>query len=275
MQCLITEAQLPNTEVWLFRLEKTKTGTVLTSPLNISNREGYDNQPTFSADAKKVYYTSIREDKQADIYTYTIASKKTTQFTKTAISEYSPSENKEGTFLHAVVVEKDSAQRVHGIQTVSGIHEKIIDLDSVGYYCFLNADTMVYYKLTNPHSLHVYSQKKNESRFIAYSPIRGFKPINRHTLLFGIKDSIKVDYYTYSFVLHKAEKYATYPSISEDIVWHPKLGLVKSEGTQLLRYDELTKQWLVFYDFKSFGLHKITRFAFDPLDKYLVIVDNL
>ena len=181
----------------------------------------------------------------------------------------------EGAFLHAVVVEKDSAQRVHVIQPTNGIHEKIIDIDSVGYYCFLNTDTMVYYKLTDPHSLHVYSQKKNENRFIGYSPIRGFKAINRYTLLFGIKDSVKVDYYTYNFVLHKAEKYASYPSVSEDIVWHPTFGLIKSEGTQLLRFDELAKQWLVFYELKSFGLHKITRFSFDSQGKYLVVVDNL
>ena len=39
---------------------------------NITNRNGYDNQPSFSADGRGVLYTSIR-DGQADTYYYDIA----------------------------------------------------------------------------------------------------------------------------------------------------------------------------------------------------------
>ena len=43
-------------------------------PVNITNRSGYDNQPSFSKDEKSIYFTSIRNDKQADIYLYNIKS---------------------------------------------------------------------------------------------------------------------------------------------------------------------------------------------------------
>lgn len=269
-------AQLPNTDLWLFKLETDKLKqSVLTNPMNITNREGYDNQPSFSADGKKIYYVSIREDKQADIYYYEPGSKKTTQLTKTKESEYSPVLSDNGSYITSVVVEKDSAQRIHFITAPLGTDEKKFEIDSVGYYTFLNSDTVVYYKLTEPHSLRFFVERSNEDKWLGNAPIRGFKAINRHTLIYGLKDSTKVTFYTYDFVLHKAQKYAEYPSLSEDVIWHPTLGLLKSEETRLLRFDESKNEWILLYDLASFGIKKITRFCFDPKNKYLVVVNNL
>lgn len=268
-------AQFPNTEIWLFKIEKDGKSEKLSKAINISNREGYDNQPSFSIDSKKIYYVSIHEDQQADIYSYELRSKKTEQITKTSISEYSPVENEKGTLIHSVVVEKDSAQRIHSLSVINGMPEKVIDVDSIGYYTFLNDDTLLYYKLTEPHSLRYFCEKTKEDRFLAFSPIRAFKKINRHEVIFGIKDSVKVDYYRYNFLIQKAQAYCTYPSLNEDFIYHPQLGLIKSEGTQLLRYDEQKQQWLILYDLSPFGLHKITRFAFDEKQTRLVVVDNL
>ena len=88
--------------------------------MNITNRKGYDNQPSFSADEKLIYYVSVREDKQADIYSYNLKNKKTERFTKTLESEYSPSVNSDGLTLSSVVVEKDSSQKIHIINALNG-----------------------------------------------------------------------------------------------------------------------------------------------------------
>ena len=66
----LIKCQMPNTELWLFKIENSKQGPLFSKPQNITNREGYDNQPSFSADGKKIFYVSVREDKQADIYIY-------------------------------------------------------------------------------------------------------------------------------------------------------------------------------------------------------------
>lgn len=269
------KAQLPDTEVWLFKLEKTKTELKLADPKNITERTGYDNQPSFSNDSKKIYYVSIREDKQADIYTYDIGSEKTIQLTKTKESEYSPVLTVDGKYLNSVVVEIDSAQRIHFINSITGISDKKIETDSVGYYTFLNADTVLYYKLTNPHSLRFYVKSTNEDKWLGNDPTRAFKTLNRHAFIYGVKDSLKVTFYKYDFVFQKAEKYAEYPTTSEDAIWHEQHGLIKSEANKLLRFDESKKEWIQLFDLSSFGIKKITRFNFDPKNKYLVIVDNL
>lgn len=268
-------SQVPNTDVWLFKIEKNKTKLTLTSPKNISNRTGYDNQPSFSSDAKKIYYVSIREDNQADFYYYDLKNEKTFQLTKTKESEYSPTLSANGKFLNSVVVESDSAQRIHFINPITGVSEKKYDVDSVGYFTFLNSDTVLYYKLTSPHSLRYFVKSTNEDKWLANDPIRAFKTINRHSFIYGIKDSIKVTYYLYDFILHKGEKYTEYNSLSEDAIWHQQFGLIKSEGNKLLKYDEQKKEWDLLFDLSAFGIKKITRFNFDQKNNYLVIVDNL
>lgn len=276
LSCFLNfKGQVPNTDLWLFKIENKKGVISFTKPVNVTNREGYDNQPAFSTDGKKIYYVSIREDKQSDIYYYDLKSKKNIQFTKTPISEYSPEETPDGKFISAVVVEQDSAQRIHFINKVSGIHEKRFEYDSVGYYHLLNNDTCIYYKLTEPHSLRNNSAQNKTDKWLGFSPTRTFKAINRYTLIYGLKDTSKVTFYKYNFLLRKAEKYADYPSTNEDICWNASFGLVKSEGNKLLRFDEQKNEWLLLADLSATGIKKITRFAFDSTNKYLVVVDNI
>lgn len=275
LQVAAVRAQLPNTELWLFKIDHKKTGPVLQDAKNITGREGYDNQPSFSGNGKKIYYVSIREDKQADIYCYDLKKKKSIQLTHSAISEYSPVETADGKLLTAVVVESDSSQTIHFINALNGVHEKKLEQDSVGYYAFLNADTVIYYKLTEPHSLRFFAMNSREEKWLGNLPARAFRAIDRNTLIYALKDSVKTTFYKYNFLLHKAQRYADYPSLSEDFVWHPAIGLVKSEGSKLLRFNETEKEWVILYDLTPFQIKKITRFNFDPKNKYLVVAENL
>ena len=60
----------------------------LGKPVKITEWDGYNNQPSFLPDGHSLLYTSIRSDKQADIYRYEIKSGTTTRVTDTKESEY-------------------------------------------------------------------------------------------------------------------------------------------------------------------------------------------
>ena len=92
--------------------------------------------------------------------------------------------------------------------------------------------------------------------------------------LYGIKDSLQVQYRIYNTVIKRSGEFATHKSLGEDFVWNKSLGLIKSEGTQLLQYNEKTKTWNILFDFVGSGIKKITRFTFDQNNKYIVVVDN-
>ncbi len=268
--------QLPNTDLWLFSIKNEKQNYSIEKGENITKRDGYDNQPSFSDDNKKIYYVSIYADKQADVYIYDIGKKKSIQLTKSIESEYSPVFVKFNNSINSVVVEKDSAQRIWLYNEKLGTPSKILfNEDSIGYYAFLNADTVLYFKLTKPHSLRAHSLSTGKDVWLADNITRGFKVINRHEFIFGVKDSVKVDFYKYNSVLQKAYKYCSYLSTNEDIVWHQDWGLLKSELATILQYDEKVSKWIILFDFSKFGIKKITRFAFDSKNKKIVIVDNI
>jgi len=268
--------QLPNTDLWLFSLKKEKDVYSIEKGENITKRDGYDNQPSFSEDGKNIYYVSIQEDKQADVYVYNISDKKSVQLTKTKESEYSPIFINSNKKINCVVVEKDSAQRIWLYDEKLGVQTKLLfDEDSVGYYNFLNEDTVLYYKLTKPHSLRARCLSSGKDVWIADHPTRGFKTINRHEFIFGVKDSVNINFYIYNSVLQKATNYCIYNSLNEDILWHPVWGLLKSEKSGILRFDEKQNKWLALFDLTSFGIIKIARFTFDPKDKKIVVVNDI
>ena len=275
-------AQMPETDIWLVNIVKKEGKYNYEKPLNITNRKGYDNQPSFTEDNKGVYFVSVKEDKQADIYIYNIKKKLITQLTKTPESEYSPTLNVDNKKITCVVVLKDSSQQffnydkenvISPIEIASGIP----NTDSVGYFAWLNKDTILYYKLTNPHSLRAWDITTNKDVWICDYPTRAFKKIgNTSEFIYGIKkDSTSVEFRIYNPILRESKLYATYPSVSEDFIWHNELGLIKSENSDLMNYNTKTNSWDILFSFSSLGIKKITRFVFDSKTKQLVIVSNL
>lgn len=268
-------AQLPETDLWLFQLKDNKGQMTLANGKNITARKGYDNQPYFTPDNKSVLYVSIREDNQSDVYAYLLSKNESVQLTKTKVSEYSPNFTPDGKFLSCVVVEEDSAQRIWMYHTDGSFIKKYSEeIDSVGYYTWLSNDTLLYYKLTAPHSLRMNMKADGKEVWLANHPSRAFKKTRNNVFMYAIKDTAQIDYRIYNTVIKRSDLYAVHQSKNEDFIWHNVFGLVKSEGAQLLRYNEQTKSWTVLFDFATYGIKKITRFAFDSKNKQIVIVDN-
>lgn len=270
-------AQLPETDIWLFKLEKKDGKYIYSNPLNITNRVGYDNQPSFSSDGKSIFYVCIDSTNQADIYQYQIGKKTRVNLTKSKVSEYSPTLMPDGKSLSCVVVEKDSVQRIW-MYNLDGSFNQVLfqGIDSIGYHTWLNKDTLLYYKLTQPHSLRAVSKVKDKDVWICDSPSRAFKKGNYpNQFIYGVKKDSAIEYRIYDVLLRESNLYARHESLSEDFTWNPELGLIKSEGADLIRYNSVSKQWEIVFSFSSLGIKKISRFVFDAKNKQLAIVSNL
>lgn len=67
---LNVNAQQPKgTDIYLTSFEIKNNKYTFSDPINFTNREGYDNQPSFTPDGKEILYVSQRND-QTDIYKY-------------------------------------------------------------------------------------------------------------------------------------------------------------------------------------------------------------
>lgn len=266
-------SQLPACDLYLLRLRMVKDSLVAEKSITISAQKGYNNQPSFSLDEKRLYFSSAALNGQSDIWYYGLKSKKTLPLASTAISEYSPQEVQSG-LIYAVCVEADSSQKIHAIDALSGKERAVLTPDSVGYYSMLNADSLAYFKLTEPQSLRVYSISQEKESWLGDHPGRSFRTVNRHQLIYVLKDSLNNSIMLYDFALQKARVLATCPPASEDLFWHPRLGLLRSEKSQILQWQEKNKTWKTLLDLKDMGLKGITRFVFDRNLKQLVLVNK-
>lgn len=270
-------AQLPETDIWLFKLEKKDGKLSYSNYSNITARVGYDNQPMFSADEKSILYVSIDSSRQADIYRYDLSKKTVLNLTNTRVSEYSPTLLPDKSGFSCVVVEQDSAQRVWAY-SLNGTFDRILfsNIDSIGYHTWLNQDSLIYYKLTEPHSLRVASYSNEKDVWLCDHPTRSFKKINGSSnFIYAQKNTTGIQYYFYDVLLKRSRLFAEHNTMDEDFIWHPSLGLVKSVGSDLMVYDENTKSWKMLFSLGNAGVKKITRFVFDSRNKYLVVVNNL
>jgi hypothetical protein len=135
LSSLITHAQM-NTDIYLCNIIVSENGINVNEPINITNRKGYDNQPSFSNDGKIIYYSANYTGRN-DIYCYEISGKRTMTITNTPeTSEFSPMETPDGNFVSSVFIEKDTmTQRIWEIK-LKNRKEKVFSKynDSIGYY---------------------------------------------------------------------------------------------------------------------------------------------
>jgi hypothetical protein len=265
-------AQMPESEVWLFQLKPLKGSAEpqVVSGNNITGRAGYDNQPCFTPDGKKIIYSSARDNRN-DLFVFHTGKKTTTPLRLTPESEFSPTVW--NSYLYSVVVEKDSSQTIHQMAVETGTTALVLAPDSVGYYQWLNNDTLLYYKLTTPHSLWAYVVSQQREWCLATRPIRTFRATSRTQFIYGINDSNAVVFLEYDFLLHKAKIITRCEGAGEDFAVHPTLGIVRAEGSRLLYYIADKGIWKEWCNLAGFGVKKISRITFSNNGKQLAISD--
>jgi len=270
-------AQIPETELFLADIDVKNNLVKVEKAIAINNSKGYNNQPFFLPDGKSILFSAETIAKgKVHICKYEIKSKKTKKLTATQTSEFSPMLAPDGVSVSAVVVEEDSTQRVWLYDLNTGAKKSCVHLgtDSIGYYAWLGKDTIVYDKLTNPHTLRVLNLKTGEDNWLCDNPARSFKKINATTFFYVIHEEKENRIYFFDLHTKKATLFATDKTENGDYVWQPDLGMVKSEQSKIYRFSPETKVWVELADFSSFGIKNITRFAFSPDKKSIAVVSN-
>jgi WD40 repeat protein len=142
------------TDIFLVNISRDG-GVRLGTPINVTDRPGYDNQPSFTPDGKVVLYTSIRGD-QADIWMHDLETGSNSAVTTTRESEYSATVMPGGRTFSVVRVETDSAQRLWQFH-LDGTNPKVIyeRIMPVGYHAWIDATTTAMFILGQPPTLQI------------------------------------------------------------------------------------------------------------------------
>ena len=270
-----TSTPSPGTEIFLVPLT-TKDGMPQAgTPVNITRRDGYDNQPAFTADGRALFFTANHGDGHTDIYRYDIASHSTkvARATKPE-SEYSATMTRDNKGMMVIRVEADSTQRLWQLSLTGGIDAPLFaDIKPVGYYAQADDSTWALFVLGSPNTLQVARVGAANSTTITRSIGRSLHRIPGTTRV--------------SFVQKGAQPWwvmqldpstgqldslvATRPN-SEDLAWVNGNTLLTGQGSKLFAWRRGDTEWREIADFASASLSNITRLAVSPDGSMLAMV---
>ena len=246
-------------------------------PVNITQRKGYDNQPSFTPDGKSILYTSMREDGQTDIYRYDLQSMATVPLTQTPEGEYSPTVTPDTAYFSVIRVESDKTQRLWKFP-MSGVGAPALVLENVkpvGYHCWLTPDSLALFILGNPNSLQLARISTGDTARMWERIGRSLHKIPGKQALSFVHKRTPIDWEIKQLDLQTNRITVIAPTLpgSEDFVWTPDGLLLMAQGSSLYVFNPKTDlRWTQLADFSSAGIKQLTRLAIDPAGKKLALV---
>ncbi len=286
---------LPDTDIFICDVSLVKGKYYFKNLKNITNRQGYDNQPAF-IDNNTILYTSIREDKQADIYKIDLITGKITQVTNTPEDEYSPTLMPDGKHISTVRVEKDSTQCLWKFPLVNPDSFSLIlpDVKGVGYHCWADSLSLYLFVLGDPFTLQFVpvDPKFNDYQqaiILDYSIGRSIQKTGKNEVSYvqksnGVPWKIAAKGIVYATSSHPVARTRNYgiknylnflelPNNSEDFTYlfgHYWI----ANGSKLMKTIIKKRKfvWTEVFDFKGTPAENFYRIAFSPDGKKLALV---
>ena len=266
------------TEIYMLEIQKTTDGFKIKNPINISNRIGYDNQPSFHSSKSLIYFSS-QISGQTDIYAYNYKSKKLTQVTNTVDSEYSPTVTPDKEFFSCIVQRKSNGDQDLVKFSIKNPEKSEIILESqkagkIGYHAWSSDNELIAFVLGEPNTLQQFDINtkkgtvlgKNISRSLHFVPSKkAFSFVEKDGETWKIKllnpenQTISV----YADALSESEQYNA---------WDKNGILFGSKNEELYFFEEKTKSWKELSLPPNLPKNKISRLAIK--DHFLVLVIN-
>lgn len=266
----------PNTEVFLFDLNTENDTFHLSNYKNISNNNGYDNQPSFLNDST-ILYAGTRNN-QTDIVKYHINDGSKEWLSNTEGSEYSPIKIPNKNAVSAVRLELDGIQKFYGYDMKTGNYELLIDDIIIGYYIWYDKNIVVSSALENDYlSLYLSEINKNKHIKIEENIGRSIHHIPNSALISYISKT-NTDWDIKSLNPKSGEiKFITKTlAQTEDMCWLSDGSILMAKDGILFRYNPKTdNEWQEVFSLKSEGITNITRLAVSPDGKKLAVVGEL
>lgn len=261
----------PNTEVYLFDLKIDGNLVEILNGKNISNNEGYDNQPSFQNE-NTILFASMR-NKQTDILQYTIDSntKKWLSDTKQG-SEYSPTQIPNSKGISAIRLDTTGKQLLYRYRNGKSkpIHNDLV----IGYHVWNSQNIVVSCVLGESLELVVSDLKKRTNTIVDTSIGRSLHNIPDTNLVSYIsKKSDAWEIRSLNILTRETEKIAnTVPKV-EDLCWLKDGSILMGKGNALYQFDPLKDpEWKIIklFDKEKFG--HITRITTNKANTKLVLV---
>lgn len=264
----------PNTEIFLFDLNINNDVFELSNFKNISENEGYDNQPSFMNN-KTILYAGTRNG-QTDILMYDLTYGSKTWISSTEGGEYSPIKIPNQNSISAIRLDLDGKQLLYAYDLKNRKSTLLIDNLVVGYHNWFQPNILLTSVLED-NILSLYATNLNEKRSykLQQNVGRSIHSIPNSNLMSYIsKEKDSVWEVKSINPISGATKLIT-PTLpqTEDLCWTPSGILLMAKDDILYQFNpKLDKNWKKAANLFEFGIQNPTRLAVSPDGKKLVIV---
>lgn len=252
-----------NTEVFLFDITMTNNKIEVKNGKNLSNNEGYDNQPSFLND-DKVLFASTRNG-QTDIAQYHINYNSKIFINSTEGGEFTPLKIPNKNAVSAVRLDKDGKQRLYSYSLSNGESTELINDLVVAYYTWYDENTTVSSVIEGEQlNLFVTDVIENKSRKYATNVGRSFHKIPNSNLVSFIYKESDNQWQIRSLdpLTGKTKLIANTIEGVEDICWLGDRTLISGKDGILYKLTlKRDNSWKKVTDLTDYGIKNITRLA--------------
>lgn len=278
--CLLFTIQLfsqANTEVFLYDLEVNGSKILVKNAKNISNNDGYDNQPSF-LNERYILFVSTRNG-QTDIAKYDTRYDSKSWLNFTEGGEYTPLKVPNKNEISAVRLDKDGKQRLYRYNGSNGESTELIQDLIVAYYTWYDENIVVSAVIEDENlNLFVNNIREGTNRKYVTNVGRSFHRIPNSNLISFISKDDDNQWQIKSLNPLTGETKLIANTIEgvEDICWLDSKTLLSGKDNILyklrLRKDN---NWKKIADLESDGITKITRLIVNSEANKILIAGDI
>ncbi|CAN5142154.1 hypothetical protein BH23BAC2_BH23BAC2_05500 [soil metagenome] len=261
--------EISNPEIFLFDLSTTGNKITVSQGINISQNEGYDNQPSFYSD-EILLFSKTREG-QTDIAAYNIKTMKSEWVSNTLVgSEYSPQRITGTNDIAAVRLDTTGLQRLYRYDFEAEKNRVLLEDLKVGYFSFLNEDKLITSVLTETAmKLAINDLIEKTSKDLVQNVGRSLHRVPGSDLMSYTKynDNNRFDIY----LLDLREEEPSHEFLTQlpagvmDFVWLDLNRILIGKESKLFIYNrDWESGWLEVADLEGYNLNNITRLSINP-----------
>lgn len=267
-----------NMEVFVFDISPSYDGLELLNVRNVSNNEGYDNQPSFISNEVLVF--AGNNNGQTDISEYDFNTKlKRWVNEETEGGEYSPQKFPSSNDLAAVRLDKNGKQRLYRYDAKTGNSSVLLEDLQVAYFAFYN-DQKILATVLNGQKLDLTMidlQTKSIDTLFSDAGRSIQKVPNTKTMSYTLVNEVRnLDLYVMEISSGESFFICELPMGVEDYVWLNDTQILVGSGGKLYMYDTLGEpEWHRVASVSEYGINNISRMAISPNGKKLALVGQL
>ena len=274
-----TAAGSPSTDIWVGALVREGGALSVSGLERGTDRDAYDNQPSFLLDGSAILHTAALDRRQTEIMRLSATA------AGSGASERLTRTEEASEFSALQIPGQDAFSAIHEIRGkqylwrygLSGesLGPIFATAEPVGYHAWANERVVAMFILGNPPTLQVGDAVSGEIRVVAERPGRSIHRIPGTEAISFVRKVSDEEWWIERLgpTDGASERIMLTLPGREDYAWTPDGEILMGDGGRLFAWSE-GSDWTEIADFSDLGVEGITRLAVSPDGSWVAIVAN-